>query len=196
MLWRGISHKKGSGTLKKVWESISKNRYYKMVFKNPFTYITGAVLLSITQISLFAYSGNPWGVSGTLANWGAWIVRLFGGSVDKWYYFSSSGAQSTLDSGILSHGGTMLNVGIIGGALLATLLASQFKFKKIKSLKQIVAAVLGGLLMGYGARLASGCNIGALFSGIASLSLSGWVFALFLLVGAYIGSKLLAKFFM
>ena len=71
----------------------------------------------------------------------------------------------------------MLNLGLVFGALLATLLASQFKFKKIKSLKQVIAAVLGGLLMGYGARLAGGCNIGALFSGVASLSLSGWVFA-------------------
>ncbi len=167
-----------------------------MVFKNPFTYITGAVLLSITQIALFAYSGNPWGVSGTFANWGAWLYELFGGSVEKWFYFSSTGARATLDAGILNHTGTMLNIGIIFGALLATLLASQFKFKKIKSIRQVVAAVLGGLLMGYGARLAGGCNVGALFSGIASLSLSGWVFAVFLLAGAFIGSKLLAKFFM
>ena len=72
----------------------------------------------------------------------------------------------------------------------------KFKFKKIKSIRQVVAAIAGGLLMGYGARLAGGCNVGALFSGIASLSLSGWVFAAFLLVGAWIGSKLLAKFFM
>ena len=79
---------------------------------------------------------------------------------------------------------------------MAVLLASQFKFKKIKSLKQVVAATLGGLLMGYGARLAGGCNIGALYSSIASLSLSGWVFAIFLFIGAFIGSKLLAKFFM
>jgi uncharacterized membrane protein YedE/YeeE len=148
------------------------------------------------QIALFAYSGNPWGVSGTFANWGAWLYRLFGGSVEKWYYFSSSGAQATLDAGVLNHTGSLLDFGIIAGALLATLLASQFKFKKIKSLKQVVAAVLGGLLMGYGARLAGGCNIGALYSSIASLSLSGWVFALFLLAGAFIGSKLLAKFFM
>ena len=80
--------------------------------------------------------------------------------------------------------------------LLATLLASQFKFKKIKAVRQVVAAVLGGLLMGYGARLAFGCNIGAFFSGIASLSLSGWLFGASLLIGAFIGSKLLIKFFM
>jgi len=51
-------------------------------------------------------------------------------------------------------------------------------------------------LMGYGARLTAGCNIGALFSGISSLSLSGWVYAVFLFLGAFIGSKLLVKFFM
>lgn len=182
--------------MKKIWEKIEKNQYYATIFKNPFTYVTGAVLLSVLQIALLASSGNPWGVSGPFTNWGAWIFEAFGGSVDKWFYFSSAGAQNTLEGGFLNDPGSIQNAGIIIGALAATLLASQFKFKKIKSVKQVVAAVLGGLLMGYGARLAFGCNIGALFSGIASLSLSGWVFALALLAGAFIGSKLLARFFM
>ncbi len=182
--------------MKAFWDKISANPYYKMIFKNPFTYVTGAVLLSIFQIAIFASTGSPWGVSVTFANWGAWLYELFGGNVDKWYYFSSEGAQNTLNAGILNHTGSWLNFGIIFGALAAALLASQFKIKKIKSLKQVVAAVLGGLLMGYGARLAGGCNIGALYSAIASMSLSGWVFAFFLFIGAFIGSKLLAKFFM
>lgn len=182
--------------MKKIWEKLEKNQYYAAIFKNPFTYVTGAVLLSVLQIALLAASGNPWGVSGPFTNWGAWIFEALGGSVDKWFYFSSAGAQNTLQAGFLNDTGSIQNVGIIIGALAATLLASQFKFKKIKSVKQVIAAVLGGLLMGYGARLAFGCNIGALFSGIASLSLSGWVFAMALLIGAFIGSKLLAKFFM
>ncbi|OYT14526.1 MAG: YeeE/YedE family protein [Bacteroidetes bacterium 4572_77] len=124
------------------------------------------------------------------------LYRAVGGNVDNWYYFSSKGAQATLDAGILHHAGSVSNIGIIFGALLATLLASQFKYKKIKSKKQIVAATLGGLLMGYGARIGFGCNIGALFGGIASLSLSGWVFALFMFFGAIAGSKLLVKYFM
>ncbi|HSV56545.1 MAG TPA: YeeE/YedE thiosulfate transporter family protein, partial [Magnetospirillaceae bacterium] len=85
---------------------------------------------------------------------------------------------------------------LVAGALFATLAASGFKFKKIKGWRQALAAVLGGLLMGYGARIAFGCNIGALYSGIASLSLSGWVFGVFLFVGAIIGSRLLVKHFM
>lgn len=182
--------------MKAFWDKVSSNTYYVKIFKNPFTYVAGAVMLALLNIALFAASGSPWGVSGTFANWGAWLYQLVGGNVDKWWYFSSEGAQATLNNGILNHSGSWLNFGIIFGALLATLLASQFKFKKIKNVKQIIAAVGGGLLMGYGARLAGGCNIGALFSSIASFSLSGWVFAIFLFVGAFIGSKLLAKFFM
>ena len=48
-----------------------------------------------------------------------------------------------MNNGILNHTGSWLNFGIIVGALVAVLLASQFKFKKIKSLKQVVAATLG-----------------------------------------------------
>lgn len=182
--------------MKAFWDKISKNEYYIQIFKNPFTYVCGAVLLGVLNIAIFAASGNPWGVSGTFANWGAWLYEALGGSVDKWWYFSSEGAQNTLNNGVLNHGGSWQNFGIIIGAFLATLLASQFKFKKIKNWKQVFAAILGGLLMGYGARLAGGCNIGALFSGISSLSVSGWVFGLFLFLGAAIGVKLLTKFFM
>ncbi len=104
--------------------------------------------------------------------------------------------QSTLNNGILNHPESWRNFGIITGALAATLLASGFKLKKIKSYRQVIAAVLGGTLMGYGARLAFGCNIGALYGGIASLSLSGWVFAIGMFGGAIVGSKLLVKYFM
>ncbi len=176
--------------------AIKDNEYYKKFLKEAWPYITGAVLLSLFQIVTLAVTGNPWGVSGVLANWGAWIFEAVGGSVDKWYYFASDGAQRTLERGVLSDPGSMRNFGIIFGALAATLLASGFKIKKIKSWKQVAAAVLGGLLMGYGARIGYGCNIGALFSGIASFSLSGWVFGLFLFLGAVVGSKLLVKFFM
>jgi len=175
---------------------IKDNKYYKEWIKDAWPYLTGAILLSVFQIVTLATTGNPWGVSGVLANWGAWLYEAAGGSVDKWYYFSSEGARRTLEGGFLNHGGSIRNLGIIIGALVAVLLASGFKIKKIKSWKQIAAAVLGGLLMGYGARIGFGCNIGALYSGIASFSLSGWVFGIFIFLGAIVGSKLLVKLFM
>jgi hypothetical protein len=44
--------------------------------------------------------------------------------------------------------------------------------------------------MGYGARIAYGCNIGAYFDGIASFSLHGWLWGAVALVGTAIGLKL------
>ena len=45
--------------------------------------------------------------------------------------------------------------------------------------------------MGYATRVALGCNIGSFFGAVASFSLHGWVFGVFVMVGAWIGSKLL-----
>lgn len=181
------------------FNKLKENDLYNKWFRTPYSYVTGAVLLSLFQIVMLAATGSPWGVSATFANWGAWLYQLVGGSVEKWYYFTGPGAPGSLnalEAGFMSNSGTMLNLGVIFGALLSTLLASQFKIKKIKNKRQIVAAISGGLMMGYGARIAYGCNIGALFGGISSLSLSGWVFATFMFVGAVIGSKLLVKYFM
>lgn len=182
--------------MKKLLDKIKSNEFYLAWFKNALPYVTGAVLLSLFQVVTFATTGNPWGVSGIFAYWGGWLYELVGGSVDTWYYFSTPGAQAVMDAGFLNHAPSWQNLGIVAGALFASLMASGFKFKKIKSKKQVVAAILGGLLMGYGARIAFGCNIGALFSGIASLSLSGWVFAIAMFGGAVVGSKLLVKYFM
>ncbi len=49
--------------------------------------------------------------------------------------------------------------------------------------------------MGYGTRLAVGCNIGAFFSGIPSFSLHAWVFGIFVMLGTWVGVKILVKFF-
>lgn len=180
----------------KFFDRVKTNEYYVRWLKNPFTYVTAGVLLALFQIVTLAVTKNPWGVSGAFAVWGAWLYEGIGGSVDKWYYFASDSAQATLNNGILNHPDSWRNFGVIFGALAATLLASGFKFKKIKSIKQVFAASIGGLLMGYGARLAFGCNIGALFGGIASLSLSGWIFGIGMFFGAVVGSKLLVKYFM
>ncbi|WP_461205797.1 YeeE/YedE thiosulfate transporter family protein [Clostridium sp. DL1XJH146] len=176
--------------------NLKNNKYYKSWFKDSWSYIAGAVILSLMQIVILVTTGNPWGLTETFSYWGAWLYQLVGGSVDKWFYFSSESAQITLQSGFLNDPGTMRNLGIIVGALLASLLASHFRIKKIKSIKQVFGAVIGGLLMGYGAIIASGCNIGGFYSSLSSLSLSGWVYGIFLFLGAIVGSKLLVKFFM
>ena len=66
--------------------------------------------------------------------------------------------------------------------------------KKIRNKKQLLAGIIGGFLMGFGARLAAGCNIIALLCALSALSLTGWLFAASLLIGAFIGSKILLNY--
>lgn len=169
----------------------------KVVLKDAWPYWLGAILLGLGNIIVFIYTGAPWGITTAFVLWGAWIFQLFGGHPETWSFFTLQPAMmKALQAGFLNHGGSILNVGIIVGAFLAAASASQFRIKKIKAGRQVVAALLGGLLMGYGARIAFGCNVGAYFSGIASMSLHGWVFGIFIFIGAYFGSKLLVKYFM
>jgi len=55
------------------------------------------------------------------------------------------------------------------------------------SRRSLFAALIGGVLMGYGSRIAFGCNVGAFFSGVASTSLHGWLWIACALPGSWIG---------
>ncbi|CAM3232622.1 YeeE/YedE thiosulfate transporter family protein [Streptobacillus felis] len=179
------------------FKKLQKNPIYKRIMKDPLSYNTGATLLAVFAIAHFIFFDKTWGVTSTFAVWGAKVFRLLGATPENWVYFQTHASQGkAILTPLLQDGGSIRNIGIIFGATLATLFASEFRIKKIRNKKQVVAGMLGGFLMGFGARLALGCNIGALFSATAALSLSGWVFAAFLLVGAIIGSKLLVKVFM
>ena len=83
-----------------------------------------------------------------------------------------------------------MNFGIMLGALLAAGLAGKFAPDLSIPMRPLLAAIIGGLLLGYGARLAFGCNIGALFSGVASGSLHGWLWLVCALAGNWAGVKL------
>ena len=76
------------------------------------------------------------------------------------------------------------------GALMAAGLARKFAPKFKLPLGSIMAAVIGGLLLGYGARIAFGCNIGAYFGGISSTSLHGWLWFVAAFTGSTLGTRL------
>jgi len=87
-----------------------------------------------------------------------------------------------------------LNAGLVLGAALSSLLQKEFRLTWPRSRRDLVVALLGGLLMGWGIRAAHACNIGGVFSAIPSLAVSGWVYLLGLLPGAWLGTKVVAKF--
>ena len=91
---------------------------------------------------------------------------------------------------VFSDNTSIMNVGIMLGALIAAGLAGRFAPMLKIPFRSLLAAVLGGLLMGYGARLGFGCNIGAFFSGAASFSLHAWIWIVFAFAGTSIGVRM------
>tara|TARA_A100001037_G_scaffold44941_3_gene36089 strand:+ start:9537 stop:9815 length:279 start_codon:yes stop_codon:yes gene_type:complete len=83
-----------------------------------------------------------------------------------------------------------MDIGIMIGAFVAAGAAGRFSPRFEIPILSLMAAVLGGLLMGYGARIAFGCNMGAFFSGVASTSLHGWLWIVSALAGTWIGIKM------
>jgi len=77
--------------------------------------------------------------------------------------------------------------------LVGALFASEFKLRFPRHAKRYVQALGGGIIMGYGAGLAIGCTVGAFFSSIPSLSISGWLFALALSGGAFLGVQAIKR---
>ena len=74
--------------------------------------------------------------------------------------------------------------------MLAAALAGRYAPVWRLPMRSLIAAIVGGLLLGYGARLAYGCNIGAYFSGILSGSLHGWLWLVVAFIGNVVGTRL------
>ncbi len=106
----------------------------------------------------------------------------------SWDYFAGEKAASLQES-VLADSTSLTNFGIIIGALIASALAGAFSLHRRVPARLAVGAIVGGVLMGYGARLAYGCNIGAYLGGISSLSLHGWVWGVMAILGTWIGLR-------
>ncbi len=153
----------------------------------------GAVVLAGLNAAVLLTRGSPWGITSAFVLWGSKALQAVGVDVGSWQYWQGEKAAA-LSEPVLADGTSVLNFGIIAGALVAAATSGAFVLAKRLPARMVVAAALGGLLMGYGARLAYGCNIGAYFSGIASFSLHGWLWGVLALAGTWIGIKLRPAF--
>lgn len=170
-------------------------RGFGRLLAGPWPLLAGAVALALLNFATLALAGRPWGITSALALWGAKGFSLLGGDVTQWGYWQSPGNAAALEASVWGDITTVMNVGIMLGALAAANLAGRFAPNFRIPLRSLAAAVIGGLLLGYGARLAFGCNIGAYFSGIASGSLHGWLWLVAAFAGNMLGVRLRPLFF-
>lgn len=156
----------------------------------PWPLVAGAVGLTVVNIATLTIGGRPWGVTSAFALWGAKWFEAIGIDVASWPYWQAPAQAAALQASVLADVTSVMDFGIILGALLAAMLAGRFAPAWKISGPSLVAAVAGGLLLGYGARIAYGCNIGAYFSGIASGSLHGWLWLAAAFAGNIAGTQL------
>jgi len=156
----------------------------KTILKEPWAYWVGAVILAILNMLILIVRQKPWGVTLNIEAWSIWLGSVIGLVDGKDFTFNE----------LMLLSGTYLNLGVILGAFWATLAASQARFRPVRDKKFVISALAGGILMGYGARIAYGCNIGLVLNGIASSSLAGWLFMIAVFIGSWLGSKILLRF--
>jgi uncharacterized protein len=160
------------------------------LLRGPWPILAGAVALAVLNFVALALSGKPWGITSAFALWGSKAALALGFDVSSWPYWSAPAAQAALHGSVLNDVTSVMDFGIVIGALLAAALAGRFSPGFRIPLRSAIAAIVGGIMLGYGARLAYGCNIGAYFSGIASGSLHGWVWMIAAFAGSIIGTRL------
>lgn len=148
----------------------------------------GAIGLAVLNAITLLTSGHPWGITSAFALWGSKLTQAAGVDVAGWSYWSGDRAAA-LHSSVLTDTTSVMDFGIILGALVASAAAGTFVMHRRVPRRLAVGAVLGGVLMGFGARIAYGCNIGAYFAGIASFSLHGWLWGAMAIIGTYAGLK-------
>ena len=163
---------------------------WRRLLQGPWPLLWGAVLLALLNVATMALAGHPRTVSFGYTLWGAKAATAVGVDVTAWDFWTWRFPSQALAGSIFENSTSVMNFGILVGAFLAAGLAGKFAPQRRIDLGPALAAVIGGLLMGYGARLAFGCNVGAYFSGIASGSLHGWLWFAAALVGTYGGAKL------
>lgn len=128
-----------------------------------------------------------WYITTQEAQWGGWVLERLGMSFSDNIFF---GLDNGLPPPWLNAPGFM-SVGIILGAAMMALSRREFKWK-LPNLEAAIFALVGGALMGLGARVAMGCNIGAFFATVTNGDPSGWIFLIGMALGSLAGVKVFA----
>ncbi|GGJ88813.1 hypothetical protein GCM10007063_09170 [Lentibacillus kapialis] len=144
------------------------------------------LLAGILSALYFAFTGAVWAVTGEFTRLGGEFLGLFGADISGWAYFD----MIRMDGTTLTRPGGWMIWGMFAGALIMVLLSNNFKIRVPRQKRRYVQGLFGGIIAGFGARLALGCNLAAFFTGVPQFSLHSWIFIVATGAGSYIGAKI------
>ncbi|KKB84986.1 membrane protein [Devosia limi DSM 17137] len=160
------------------------NRGWTRLLRGPWPLIGAGLVLAGLNVLTLLVAGHPWSITYGFGLWGAKVAQAVGVPVASWEFWTWPAQAQALQTSVLEDSTSVMDFGLVLGAALAAGIAGKFAPKVGLPFLSLLAAAIGGVLMGYGARLSFGCNIGALFSGIASGSVHGWLW----FASAFVGS--------
>lgn len=163
---------------------------WRRLLTGPWPLLLSAGLLALLNWITLLVAGHPWSITWAFTLWGAKAAAALGWDPATSPFWTGGFQQAALKASVFRDNISVMNVGIVLGALTAAGLAGRFAPRLKLPPRSLAAALIGGLIMGYGARLAFGCNIGAFFSGVASTSLHGWLWIVCGLIGTWVGVRL------
>ncbi len=163
-------------------------------FKNvPARWLWGAVVLALFAALNLFIAGQPWGVVYGFGLWaakGATALGLFDPTLNA--FWSDPGHAQRLSQTLLLDITSITNIGILAGALWVA--PKRPQDARPLTTGQWAIGLLAGFLMGYSSRLAFGCNVGAMVSGISTGSLHGWIWVPMAFLGTLIGVRVRRHF--
>ncbi|WP_226858777.1 YeeE/YedE thiosulfate transporter family protein [Diaphorobacter aerolatus] len=156
-------------------------------------WLVGAVLLAVLATLNLIIAGQPWGVVYGFGLWAAKIANATGAlDLSQNWFWSQPGNAARLHETVLLDVTSITNIGILGGALWIA--AGKAASAKPLSGRQWLVALVAGLILGYSSRLAFGCNVGAMFSGISTGSIHGWIWVPLAFAGTIFGLRIRRHF--
>ena len=153
-------------------------------------YVIGGIAIGLLCVVVFAAGGHPWSVTFGYTVWGAKAATALGFDLSHAAFWQWPGPKRALSESVLSDTSSLTDFGMLFGAMAAAAASKPFAAGAWPPAKSLLAAGIGGLLMGWGARLGFGCNIGAFVGGVASGSLHGWVWFFAALPGCLLGIRM------
>ena len=164
-----------------------KNFISKMFshYWNPYYAIGIAGVLSALY---FGLTNTVWAVTGEFTRFGGHILMWFGVDISDWEYFKLVPMQGST----LERTDGWIVWGMFIGAFITILLSNNFKIRVPKQKRRLVQGLIGGVVAGFGARLALGCNLAAFFTGVPQFSFHSWIFMIATAIGTYFGFKIVS----
>jgi len=161
---------------------------YVRLFQNYWSPFLVMALAGLLSALYFGITGTVWAVTGEFTRLAGHAMALFGADVSSWSYFKLIGMKGTT----FTRTDGWIVWGMFAGALIMVLLNNNFKIRAPRQKRRWAQGFAGGIVAGFGARLALGCNLAAFFTGVPQFSLHAWIFMVATAGGTFLGAKLVA----